>query len=222
MDKQSAQNAILSIIGAYKTIQAGDRKLVKALTDGKLYELYVLSRVLQELRGRGFRIRFVGKDLKFKASPGMIQSYDPHFDLYAPGSNVPDFRLYTDIEFETLGGAGHAACDESCYHEIDIIVVDANATGRPSHDQVALGVECKSSANFSKSIVREALGLRRELSYVRPHGLQSRLSASGKVTAEHVPAEPASEYWLAFVDGKGLSYGVSPSTFGIRFLHWQP
>jgi hypothetical protein len=221
MDKQSAQNAIISIIGAYKAVRSTDRRLIKALTDGKLYELYVLSRVVQELRRRGFQIRFVGKDLKFKASPGLIRSNDPHFDLYVPGPGTLAFKIYTDIEFETLGSTRQPTGDESCFHEIDIIVVDEAATGRPSHQEVALGVECKATANFDKSIVREALGVRRELSYLqdpRP----SRLSQSAIATVVMVPAEPASEYWVVFIDPKGLDYAASPAAFGIDFRHWEP
>lgn len=220
MDKGSAQNAIISIIGAYKAIRSKDRKLIKALSDGKLYELYVLSRVLQELRRRGFQIRFVGKDLKFKASPGLIWPHDAHFELYVPGINTPAFKMYTDIEFETLGSTHQPMDDESCYHEIDIVVVDAAAKGRPSHEQVALGVECKSTTNFEKSIVREALGLRRKLSYLQ-EPRPSRLSRSGIATVK-VPADPPSEYWLAFVDPSGIHYAASPAAFGIEFRHWEP
>jgi hypothetical protein len=177
--------------------------------------------VLEELRKRGFAIRFVGKTLQFKSAPGMISPLDPHFEIRAPGSIAPTFKLYTDIEVGTLGSEPKGAVDNSCYHEIDIVVVDATATGRPSHKEVALGVECKSTANFDKSIVREALGLRRQLSYVRPM-LSSRLSISPNIKSVAVPAEPASEYWLAFIDVNGLSYSASPATFGIEFQHWEP
>lgn len=221
MDKSSAQKTILSIFGAYKAVRPADRRLIRALTDGKLYELYVLSRVLQELRRRGFQIRFVGKDLRFKASPGLIWPSDPHFELYVPGSSEPIFKLYTDIEFETLGSTHQSPGDESCYHEIDIVVVDAEATDRPSHEQIALGVECKATANFTKSIVREALGLRRELSYLQ-QPQPSRLSQAGVGPTTMVPAQPASEYWLAFVDPKGLNYAASPAAFGIKYQHWEP
>ena len=80
-----------------------------------------------------------------------------------------------------------------------------------------LGVECKSQASFGKDIVKQALGIRRELSYLAP--LQrSRLTRAG-ATAVCVPADPASEFWLAYDDPKGDAYSASPAAFGIAFRH---
>jgi hypothetical protein len=126
MNRQAAVSAIQSIFVKYKNIAATDTKLLQSLTDGKLYELFVLSHVLENLRQRGFKLTFQGTTLKFKASPGKIKLSDPHFLVNSPQG--PDWHLFVDIEFETLGSTqaqgGH---DKSLRHEIDIVVVSVTS-----------------------------------------------------------------------------------------------
>ena len=83
-----------------------------------------------------------------------------------------------------------------------------------------LAVECKSAANFRKSLVKEALGIRRELSLLK-RNVNSRLTRLGGRRPVSVPADPASEFWLAYVDAVGKSYSQSPGVFGIDFKHLQ-
>jgi hypothetical protein len=170
----------------------------------------------------GYRVRFIGSSIILKMSPGVINFRDSHFDLESQQGMVL-FRLYTDIEFITLGASITSANDYSAYHELDIAVVEAQVSGRPHYRQIALGVECKSSAVFAKTIVKEVLGLRRELGLLHDPPLRSILSEfapSGHYV--DVRAFPPSEYWLAFVAPNGLAYQTSPRAFGIRFHQWQP
>ena len=216
---------ILTVFSAYKSrISASDRRLVRQLTNGKLYELYVLSEVVTGLVSRGCHLKFLGSSLAFKGSPGMLKASDPHFEVTTP--NGDDLWLFVDIEFETLGhfhshihssGAGH---DDSRRHELDIILVGKNS-GYPTHQDIWLGVECKSTAKFTKKIIKEALGIRRELSFLASHQI-SKLSSGGAMSPIFVPADPASEFHLAFIDPKGLSYAISPSSFGITLRHLAP
>lgn len=219
MNRQVAVSAIQSIVSKYKSIGTKDTKLLQALTDGKLYELFVLSNVIENLRQRGFKLTFQGSTLKFKASPGQIKLSDPHFLISCPQG--PDWRLFVDIEFETLGSTqsqgGH---DNSLRHEIDIVVVAATS-GYPKHNQIALGIECKAHANFSKSIVKEVLGVRRELSLLTD-SVPSKLTLCGSSPPENVRADPSSEYWLTYTDPKGDQYQSSPSAFSIDFKNLRP
>ncbi|SFS85141.1 hypothetical protein [Brevundimonas viscosa] len=220
MDKAAAEAKIKGIFGTYTSL-VGSWK-ADGLTDGKLYELYVLSRVIEDLASRGFRLRFIGSSLKFKAAPGYVHQTDPHFDVFSPGSTSPDFQLFTDIEIETLGSAQLSHKDDGCHHELDIAVIDAGiAGGRPTHEQVALGVECKAVAGFGKNLVREALGLRRELSLLAGEA-PSRLAQALRRLHPLVPAEPPSELWVAFIDPKGMNYWRSPAVFGVDLRHWPP
>jgi hypothetical protein len=217
MDKVAAIAEIKKIFSAYKALQPKDRQLLKALGDGKLYELYVLSRVIQDLATRGFICTFIGSSLQFKAIPGKLKTSDPHFEITPPKQGTTLLYLFVDIEFDSLGSHHVSVSDKSLRHEIDIVVVDVNA-GYPSCKNIALGVECKAVANFSKSILKEVLGVRRELSLL-DRANPSVLSQCGGKPAVAVPANPASEYWLAYIDPAGDSYKESPAAFGVEFRH---
>ena len=221
MDRKSASTKIKSIFASYRKANSHDARLLTALSNGKLYELFVLSELVGQLKARGFALRFRGTSIKFKGSPGAIKLGDPHFEVMAPGSNSVAFRIFVDIECDTLGFSIGKVSDYSRRHEIDLVVVLPTSSGYPAHSDVALGVECKAVANFSKGIIKEALGVRRELSYL--HRMQpSLLTVAGGSPAVEVPARPPSEFWLAFIDPKGKHYRLSPHAFGIELLHLQP
>ena len=218
MDKIQAIHRIEAVFSRYKTLRTKDTAHLQALDKGKLYELYVLSDVVRDLVRRRFKVAFSGSVITFKAAPGKIKGSDPHFRVAAPDGS--EFQLFVDIEFETMGTAlsGPAATpDLSSRHEIDLVLVDT-VRPYPTFREILLGVECKSAANFGKHIVKEALGIRRELSLLA--GLRpSRLTRTGGFPAVHVPADPASELWLAYDDRKGSRYRSSPSLFGIELRH---
>lgn len=219
MDEPAARREIARIFSAYKRLSAGDRDRVNKLRGGKLYELYVLSYVLERLRARGFRISFYGRTLRFKSSPGQIRRADPHFELRSPTTGAA-YWIFVDIEFETLGSARVQVSDRSLRHEVDIVVVSVDS-GYPKHSDILLGVECKAVANFSKSILKEVLGVRRELSLVG-RSQSSLLSVAGGSPNVDVPADPPSEYWLAYIDPIGDVYAESPKAFGVEFMHLAP
>lgn len=222
MNKGKALRRIRSVFASYTRIHPADQSWLTKLKAGKLYELYCVAEVVETLkRDYGYTLTFVGKSIEFKMGPGKIHATDPHFDI-ANGTGSVIFKLYTDIEFMTLGMSLSGAVGISTYHELDIAVVDAQATGRPQHDQIALGVECKSHAIFVKSILKEVLGLRRELALLTgaSRSMLSQMAPSNLLV--DVPANPPSEYWLAFVAPNGRLYKHSPLAFGIAFKHWQP
>jgi hypothetical protein len=220
MDRVAAISEIKNVFSTYKKLQAVDTQILKALKDGKLYELYVLSFVVENLSKRGFALTFKGNTLKFKGSPGQIKKSDAHFEIKSPRAAAPPLWLFVDIEFETLGSKHTSVSDNSLRHEIDIVVVSVNA-GYPTFNDIALGVECKAVANFSKSTLKEVLGVRRELSYLHA-AKPSLLSNWGGAPSVSISADPPSEYWLAYTDPAGNSYSDSPSAFGVEFKHLQP
>ncbi len=225
MDRSTASRAIRKVFASYAASRPRDTRFLKTLTDGKLYELYVLALVVSELAGRGFRLAFKGSVsqpsvLAFKAGPGMIKSTDSHFEVSAPGTTSPDYGLYVDIEFEGLGSTHGPVKDASLRHELDIALV-TSTSGYPSHIEIVFAVECKAVANFTKSIVKEALGVRREMCLLGP-ARPSLLTTAGGSPHVDTPSDPPSEYWLAFIDGKGRNYKDSPAAFGIELKHLEP
>ncbi|MCL6698285.1 hypothetical protein LZ496_05755 [Sphingomonas sp. NSE70-1] len=215
-----AKSEIEAIILEYEGRRASIDAEKKKLTRGKLYELFVLGRLLKELKGRGFSFSFVGKVLELKQGPGKIQPSDGYFSGYHPASRQP-FRIYTDIEVRTLGSLKSSALDDSAYHEIDIVAVDDGVSGNPTPDDLLLGVECKSTAKFAKAIVKETLGIKREISLLCGDQPSRLALLAGKDTPE-VPSEPPVEYWLVYCDPKGNNYRQSPKTFGVEYREWKP
>ena len=193
LDKSHAINAITSVFKRYRRLTPTDQGLLSALDQGKLYELYVLSELLIDLQRRGFCLRFSANTLKFKQAPGKIKIDDPHFLLTAPDGTT--LWLFVDIEFHTLGKSISNIVDLSDRHELDIVLVD-ETQDYPNPSNILLAVECKSAANFRKSLVKEALGIRRELSLLE-RDVPSKLTCLGGRLPVSVPANPASEFWLA-------------------------
>jgi hypothetical protein len=220
MDRVSAINRIGQVFASYRSAQPGDSALLAALSDGKLYEVFVLGELVRNLHSRGFQLRFIGTTLAFQASPGAIHISDPHFEVIAPNASEPVRFIFLNIEFMTLGHGLGSVTDLSDRHELDIVVTTENS-GYPSYAEIALAVECKAVANFKKGILKEALGIRRELSYVR-RPQASLLTTAGGSPHIDVKANPPSEFWLAFCDPKGLNYCHSPLEFGVDLRHIQP
>ena len=187
---------------------------------GKVYELYCLAKTVEFLRSfAGVSVRFVGTSADFKASPGRVDRRKSHFVI---SGNGPDLELHVDIEVRTLSStrAGGVA-GPSSYHEIDLVLVEGAQDGqRPAHDQIVLGVECKSHATFGKEILRQVLGVRREPSLFK-HA-PSKLHAFLLGQRHDIRADPPSEYWLAFTDPRGGGYGAGPAVFEIEFKYWCP
>lgn len=218
-DKTKAKSEIRKF---FKNHGVSAKAATSSATDGKVYELFCLVETLEWLKVQySAYINFIGSTVDFKASPGNIDRTRSYFEITANGQML---ELHTDIEIQTLGSSMLGGVgDYSGYHETDLVLVDPGVADRqkPTHDQLLLGVECKAHANFGKAIVKQVLGIRRELSmYNGPHDceLDRRFGKSPK----SMMSQPASLYWLVFTDSKGLSYSQSPGEFEIEFKHWRP
>lgn len=200
----------------YHGVQA--RNAIRNRSKGKIYELYCLSKTIEKLKNEyNLRVVFCGTTVDFKSSPGKIDRNRSYFILHTQ-SRI--FELHTDIEFLTLGSRRSGSSDRSGYHEVDIAVIEDRAHGRPAFDMLAVAVECKAHVNFTKSIVKQVLGVRREMSLLAPRNLTQLAMVSN--SSRRVEAAPASEYWLSYTDPLGNSYRQSPAAFGIEFFHWCP
>ncbi len=138
MNRKEAETEIKQVFSSYKSVTASDDKTLKAMTNGKVYELLVLSEMVQRLANHGYQLNFVGNDIKFKGSPGLLRQSDPHFDILENGNT--EYQLFLSVEF-TIFRPGNAmsASDDSCHHEIDVdVFVQGLNNVRPGHNKVLL------------------------------------------------------------------------------------
>jgi hypothetical protein len=187
----------------------------KALTAGKLYEAYVLGLVAQKLTWEeGYKLRLVNSNyLALKSAPGPINRKFPRIELLSSGRCVAE--LWTDIEFLSLSYSRRlGSTQKGDYHELDIVVVEPGLQGRPSHDKIWLGIECKNTG-YSKNLLKEILGIRRELSFLQG-GRQTRFHNWPR---RKVPADPPSCLLVYSTDKAVSEYSSPGNMFGIDFFY---
>ncbi|PAU93711.1 hypothetical protein CK503_11205 [Aliifodinibius salipaludis] len=222
MDKEDIKKKITSTFQKYtkaNNTKAAD-VITNSLTSGKLYEAFILSRVAEQLvKKEGLKLKLVNsKYLKLKTSAGKIDRTKPRFNVYKSGNCIAE--IWTDIEFTTLSYAKDSSFtspDPGQYHELDIVVLDPNLSGRPGYDQIWLGVECKNTS-YEKGLLKEILGIRRELSLLRSTPQQTKFS---KWPRKNVPADPSSCLLVYSTDANVQNYSSPGDLFGIDF-YFEP
>jgi hypothetical protein len=195
--------------GIYTSILTDDR-------NGKLYEAWVLGVVLEKLKNVELcRVTLInGPKVRLKTGGGGINRSYPHFLVQR--ADGTEFEVWTDVEFYTLSHSRRspAALSRADFHELDIVVVPKGTDGRPRHTDILIGIECKHTA-FQKVMVRAALGVRRELSY-----LDNRSQTSFfKWPLASVPARPNSILMVFSSDARIEQYRPTGEVFGIEFVH---
>ena len=125
-------------------------------------------------------------------------------------------ELWTDIEYLTLSydQSRRGMPTRGDYHELDIIVVAPGVDNRPRHSEVWLGVECKNTS-YSKSLLKEILGVRRELSLLT-HGESTRFTNWPRT---RVNADPPSCLLVFAAKDEVLKYKKPGQLFGIDFFY---
>jgi hypothetical protein len=217
LSRDEVKRRVDRIVDQYRAAGAGPSVISATVTDGKLYEAWVLCEVLRQLRYlEGFKIVLrQGTTIHLKSAAGPINRAYPYFELTKEGQAL---ELWTDVEFEALSytRARHkTAITRGDFHELDLVVVPAQTDGRPSPDEVHLGVECKRT-DFGKHLLRGVLGVRRELSLLaRPTGTVFQTWPSS-----HLPADPPSCLLVYTTDARVAAYAKPGEYFGIEFIHF--
>lgn len=208
------------ITRALKNVLVGRRRHIEALipesmASGKLYEAYALSRLCGYLsRYEGCTLTLIGgTKIVLKSSPGPINRAYPHIRVERDGVQLGE--IWTDIEFTSLSfwAKGGAVPTLGDFHELDIALVVPTPAPRPLPNQVLLGAECKHTG-YQKSLLREVLGIRRELSLVT----EQQPTAFTSWPAKTVPAQPASCLLVFSSDPSVNNYSSPGGFFGITFL----
>ena len=102
-----------------------------------------------------------------------------------------------DIEF--IGISGDASFLSSrtqifrknFVHWLDIAILENNIPDgeRPTYEEIHLAVECKDTQNFGKSILKQILGVRRELSLLSD-------TYQNRITNDRINQNPPTEFWI--------------------------
>lgn len=188
----------------------------RSLTDGKLYEAYIVTVIAENLSTQeNYNLRLInGNHLELKSSPGPINRRYPCIQLLQYSTCRAE--IWTDVEYLTLSYAnsGRSAPSKGDYHELDILVVDPGLSGRPTHENIWLGVECKNT-EYDKALLKDILGVRRELSLLQSDR-NTRFTSWPRST---VPAEPPSCLLVYASKREVLDYGDPGTFFGIDFYH---
>lgn len=206
-----------AILSGYRSGGAGSSVIAPGAKQGKLYELWVAAEVLRCLalhEGYTATLRG-GTSLVLRNQGGPINHRYAYFELAHP--RLPTLEMWTDIEFVGMSyDLAHPkpALTGAYYHELDLVVVVAGVRGRPHHDQIVVGVECKNTNKYEKRMAREAFGVRRELS-LRQSGRTRFLSWP----TQHLPAVPPSCLLVYASDGRVARYVDPGNAYGVQFEH---
>ena len=187
------------------------------VTYGKLYEAFVLSLVVTNLAAiEGLDLRLsTGTKVVLKSAPGPINYSYPHIQISRNGVHVAN--IWTDVEFMAYSCAqsNTVATEPGHYHELDIVIADATASRRPRPEEMWLGIECK-YRSYSKSFLREILGVRRELGLLHNPPLRSHFQEWPR---KYVPAKPPVCLIAYSSDSAIGSYSFPGELFGVDFEH---
>lgn len=184
---------------------------------GKLYEAYVLSVIIENLTTKEkCTIKLVNPGklaLKQKGSP-LNRTY-PYFEVWRSGTLIGE--VFTDTEFTSLSCfLRKATISNGDYHELDIAMFTPGCAAgiRPSFVDVLLAVECKATV-FEKSIFREVLGFRRELAMLDKNMNKTIFNIW---PIDKVSANPASIHLCYSTDGAVRKYRDNALEFGILMI----
>jgi len=187
---------------------------------GKLYEAWVIATVCEALSTReGLRIELIGgSKLTFKQKGGPINRNFPYFKVFRGTQLIGE--LFTDTYFYTMSRekkGSYGSHDHGDYHELDIALIRPEISGIPKYDEVLLAIECKNTS-IKKSIIREVLGFRRELSYL--YEIRGA-TAFRHWPADKVYAQPGSVHMLYCTDPNVLRFKENCFIFGTLLEHLQ-
>jgi hypothetical protein len=176
----------------------------RALTDGKM----LATR-------EGLSLRIVnGNFLQLKSSHGPINRRYPYIEVYRGNSILGE--IWTDVEFLTLSyaQASRYTLTKGDYHELDILMLTPGSDDRPRNDQILIGVECK-NLSYDKGLLKDILGIRRELSFLQ----DDQKTAFSSWPRTVVPAKPPSCLLVYSSSPEVLEYANPGEVFGIDFYH---
>jgi len=189
---------------------------------GKVYELYVLTRILRYLIVRDFSLypKLINGSLRFARSPSSMDRNS--FSFIELRKQYGRYELWVNLEF--IGISGY--CNNSPVlppslfrknfaHELDICIIRPNNSlngSRPFFWNVVMAVECKNTG-FSKDILKQVIGVRRELSFL------SSMSFMNSITNRQFKQLPPSAFLMYSSDRTFKDCFYTGNFWGIGFKY---
>lgn len=219
MTSQELKDKISTAFEKHLGIQASQAQALLPTKDaaGKVYEAYVFSLFARDLVMReGCTLRLnSGSKIQFKSSPGPINPSYPHVRVTRGNVRLGD--IWTDVEFASYSywqSGMSTPPTPGQFHELDLLLTVPNSTGRPTPDKILIGVECKDTI-YRKSLLREILGVRRELSLLQP----AKSTSFRFWPRATVPADPPSCLLVYASSPRINNYDSPGELFGIDFFY---
>lgn len=181
---------------------------------GKLYEAHVLATICENLvMLEGLSLVLVGgSTITLRQKGGPIDRKYPFFEVWRDTRLFGE--LFTDVYFNTLSYQMRGAPlrqSNGDYHELDIALIQPNQIGYPQISEIMLAVECKNTS-IKKSIIRELLGFRRELSFYSNNPRPTNFSIW---PTNQIHSNPNSVHMLYCSDNRINRYTMNCLQFGI-------
>lgn len=225
MDLASLKSEIVNML--QDNVEASDESDYQVIKDdekaGKLYEAYILASICRSLKKEeGLRLELsVGEKVYLKRGTGPINRTYPCIEAYRGDDLVAE--IWTDVCFISqsyLYTPKHKKSNPpqyGDYHELDILMVEPNLNYYPQPGQIWLGVECKNTG-MRKGILKEILGVRRELSFITKEEIRTKFNKWPQTKAR---SNPASCLMLYSSDKAIENYHNSGDFYDIKFIHQE-
>lgn len=184
----------------------------------KAYELASLIGMMHALKKKHHRITFrlsKGTSVVFRGKGGPIDRNKWPFINVIRNNRIVG-EIWVDIEFMSISAGNSTRIKGHLYakcHELDVLLVKPNVSGRPYPCEIYLAIEAKHRL-YSKQLLKELLGVRREMA-MRSMPIINEFAWWGSA----VPANPPSAL-ISFCSYKNIEkYSASEDYWGIKMKH---
>jgi hypothetical protein len=186
----------------------------------KAYELSSMLEMLDRLKAHQTSLTFrlvQGRSLIFRGKGGPIQRSNWPFIRIRNGSQIVA-EVWVDIECMALSysltGKKIQGRPYAKAHELDVVVIEPDTSEYPRPEQIYLGLEAKHRL-FNKALLKELLGVRREMTFRSSLGRNRFAWWSGNL----LPADPCSGL-LAFCSNANIAkYQDLADFWGIKMIY---
>lgn len=212
----------------FQNVLGLNRKTAEDIVAGAvlLDKAYELSAMLDMMRSiRAFRPTLTfqlrnGSAVGFQRHRGpIVRTATSHVAILENGGVVGE--IWTDVECVAISAPTsakfHLGHIFGMGHELDIVVVKPRTNGRPLPNEILLAAEAK-NRSFSKELLKQILGVRREMTMRRSHRPRSPRHWFAWWTPR-LPANPPSGL-IAYCSYPNIAnYGGPANYWGIHMKH---